>query len=383
MKRLIETSVVAAMVVSLTSPVFAQDVEADNVGVAELQARIEALEEAAADSSSDLTIGVGKATTVTLYGFVRFETFYDFDFEQGDLTRSARIGEAEFETNGEFETSVRVSRFGILSATPTEIGEIKTQLEFDLFSGTDETSSPNPRLRHANINIDDTYLFGQFWTNFMPIVHYPRTADFNGPVGVTFARVPQARYTYKTGGFEISGSIEEANGSGSSDPVGTLAMLYRGGNFSARIAGLVGTFEVDGEDINTNGITLSGAFTPIEGSTITGTFATGQGLGNLLIGGGVQGVDGEANDSNSFTLQLIQDVNEKLSLGVAYGFADYDDLTNTGTIDFDQLQSVFLNAFYSPVDKLTFAGEYSLGTRDGSSGSDDANRIGASVTYSF
>ena len=55
-------------------------------------------------------------------------------------------------------------------------------------------------------------------------------------------------------------------------------MLYRGENVSARIAGLVATIKSDGEDINTNGVTVSGTFTPIDGTTITGAFATGQGL---------------------------------------------------------------------------------------------------------
>ena len=79
----------------------------------------------------------------------------------------------------------------------------------------------------------------------------------------------------------------------------------------------------------------------------------------------------------------MQAINEKLFLGVAYGQADYDELTNTGSIDFDELQSVFVNAFYSPVDNLTFAAEYSQGRREGSSGTDSADSIGSSVTYSF
>ena len=383
MKLSIGAGIVTVVAGSLAGPVIAQESDNNNVGVTELQERIEALEAAAAESDRNVTTEPDDDTTITLYGFVRAEAFYDFDFAQGDLTRSSRIGEAEFETDAEFETSVRVSRFGILSSTPTAIGEIKTQLEVDLFSGSDETSSPNLRLRHANVNINDTLLFGQFWTNFMPIVHYPRTADFNGPVGVTFARVPQARYTYRSDALEISASIEEANGGGSSDPVATAAMLYKGSNFSTRVAGLVGTFDSDGEDLDTNALTLSGSYTPRAGSTITGTFATGQGIGNLLVGGGAQAVDGEANESDSFTLQFMQAINEKLSLGIAYGQADYDGLTNTGTIDFDELQSVFVNAFYSPVDNLTFAAEYSLGRREGSSGADSANRIGSSITYSF
>lgn len=378
MKRLLARSAIAVLVGGLVSPVFAQD-----DSVAELEARIKALEEAAAaDSGSSFSVGAN--SKVSIYGFVRAEAFYDFDTEQGDLTRVGRIGESAFETSGEFETSVRVSRFGISSATPSGIGEIKTNLEFDLFSGSDQTSSPNPRLRHANITIGGKWLFGQNWTNFMPLVHYPRTADFNGPVGIAFARVPQVRYSFKAGGLAISGSIEEANGPGSNDPVLTAAALYNAGSVSARAAVLLGSFEGDnGSDITTNGLVLSGVYNLAEGTKLGASLTIGTGLGNQLVGGGAQGVDNRANGSVSFTAHGTHNLSKKLSVGAAYGFADYDELTVTGDNDFDQLQSVFFNAFYSPVPKLTFAGEYIIGNRDGSSGSDSANRIGTSVTYSF
>lgn len=379
MKHLLARSAIAVLVGGLVSPVFAQD-----DGVAELEARIKALEEAAAAADSDSSFSVGANSNVSLYGFVRAEAFYDFDTEQGDLTRTGRIGESAFETSSEFETSVRVSRFGIRSATPSGIGDIKTQLEFDLFSGSDQTSSPNPRLRHANITIDDKWLFGQTWTNFMPIAHYPRTADFNGPVGIAFARVPQVRYTFKAGGLAISSSLEEANGAGSNDPVLTAAALYNADSISARAAFLVGSFEGDdGSDITTSGLVLSGVYNLAKGTKLGASFTVGQGLGNQLVGGGAQSVGNEGNDSVSFTAHGTHNLSKKLSVGVAYGFADYDELTVTGDNDFDQLQNVFFNAFYSPVPKLTLAGEYIIGNRDGSSGSDSANRIGTSVTYSF
>jgi len=163
---------------------------------ARLQDRVDQLE---AQERARPDFGLAN-TTVDIYGFVRAEAFYDFDFAQGDLSRAGRVGDPDFETGGEFDTSVRVSRFGLRTSTDTDIGTIGTQLEFDLFgSGGDDSSSPNLRLRHANVTFGDSILVGQFWTNFMPLVHYPSTADFNGPVGITFARVPQFRYTYNAG----------------------------------------------------------------------------------------------------------------------------------------------------------------------------------------
>ena len=343
----------------------------------------------------NLSFNLGENTSIELYGFIRAEAFFDFDFAQGDLSSAGNVGNAAFATDGEFDTSVRVSRFGIRSTTATGIGDIKTQLEFDLFgSGGGDSSSPNLRLRHANVNINDTVLVGQFWTNFMPLVHYPTTADFNGPVGITFARVPQARYTYNNGnGLVLSASIEEPNGGGS-DPVFTGAAFYGTDNWSVRAAVLAGEFEGSaGESLDTNGLTLSAGFSPWQGGTFNATYVTGQALGNLLIGPGEPEVGGEENDVDGFTVQYLQEVGEKWTFGIAYGNESYD-LVATNTVgegagatsnSFTDLESIHLSAFYRPVDNLTFALEYIyIESEDDTTGfSADADRIGASVTFSF
>lgn len=336
---------------------------------------------------------LSKNTTIDVYGFVRAEAFYDFDFAQGDLSRAGRVGDPNFATDGEFDTSSRVSRFGVRSSTDSDIGTIGTQLEFDLFgSGGDDTGSPNLRLRHANVTIGDNLLIGQFWTNFMPLVHYPSTADFNGPVGISFARVTQFRYTHDTGnGLQLSGSIEEANG-GSSDPVFTAAAFYDGGNYSVRAAALTGEFDDDaGNSLTSTGYTLSGAITPWKGGSFAATYTSGDALGNLLIGGGAQSVGGEENESDSFTIAYNQDLNDQFSLALAYGYADYDLATELGSdpdnptgLFFDELQSVHATLFYRPVENLTLAAEYIYIESSGPGGFDaDADRIGLSATYSF
>ena len=375
-RHLFATSALALGAIGLAGAATAQSSNA------ELEARIAALE-AAQNSGPSLSFG---NTQVTIYGFARAEAFYDFDFQQGDLTRTGRIGEPEFATDGAFDTSVRVSRFGIRSATPTDIGEIGAQLEFDLFgSGGDDSGSPNLRLRHANVTIGDHWLFGQYWTNFMPLSHYPTTADFNGPVGITFARVPQIRYTGGSGNLEYSFSIEEATAA-SDDPVLTAAAAYSADRWSGRIAGLLGRADSDigTGTVDTNGVTVSGSFSPWEGGSITGTFVTGDGIGSLLIGGGDAVVGGVANSADGYTLELRHQLSDSWDFGIAYGREDYDLATATSTLDFTELETFHVNAFYRPVDNLTIGLEYINGERTTSGGqSFDADRIGASVTFSF
>lgn len=385
MKRnLLSCGAAAALIAGLASPVLA-DSSADKI--AELTDRVADLEaqQASAGDRPRLKFNVTSNTELEIYGFVRFEAFYDFDAAQGDLSRPVRAGDPAFATDGEFETSVRVSRLGFRSNTATDIGNIGTQLEFDLFSGSDTTTSPQLRLRHANVTIGDNWLLGQFWTNFMPLVHYPTTADFNGPVGITFARVPQIRYTHNAGnGFVFSGSIEEAAG-GSSDPVLTAAALYTGDRFSARIAGLVGSVDVGADSFNTSGVTLSGTVNPWEGGQFSATYVTGEAIGNLLIGGGAQVVGGQTNDATGFTLEYRHTLSDSLSVGIAYGNEDYDLATTTASgVTFTELETVHVNAFWNPTDRLTIAGEYIHGERTDATGATfDADRIGASVTFNF
>ncbi|MEL7149650.1 MAG: DcaP family trimeric outer membrane transporter [Pseudomonadota bacterium] len=362
-----------AATLSLLQPAFGQDAR-----VADLERRVAELE-----SQPELSFGPS-GTEVSIYGFVRAEAFYDSDFQQGDLTRTGRIGEPAFATDGAFDTSVRVSRFGIRTSTDTDIGTVGTQLEFDLFgSGGDDSGSPNLRLRHANVTIDDTWLFGQFWTNFMPLSHYPRTADFNGPVGITFARQPQIRYSGDFGDLAYSVSIEESNGT-SNDPVFTAAAAYTSDSWSARIAGLVGQAESGGSSFDTNGLTLSGSVEPWDGGAITATYVTGEGIGSYLIGGGDEVVGGVVNDAEGYTIEFRQQVGERWNFGIAYGREDYDLATATDTLDFTELETVHVNAFYAPTDNLTLGLEYIQGERTTSTGATfDADRVGASVTFSF
>lgn len=341
----------------------------------------------------NFSFSAGSSTTVTVYGFVRAEAFYDFDFRQGDTSNPGAVGDPALATDGEFDTSIRVSRFGIRSSTDTEIGKIGTQLEFDLFgSGGDQASSPNLRVRHANITVGDAWLLGQFWTNFMPLSHYPTTADFNGPVGITFARVPQIRYTWNAGnGLQLSTSLEEFNGAtNSADPVLTAAAAYTSDTFSLRAAGLIGTFEAGGQTLDTEGLTVSGSFKPWQGGTFTASYVTGQALGNLLIGAGGAAaslqVGGVENEAEGFTIEYRQDLSEKLNVGIAYGSESFDLPIGIGAggNSFNDLESLHVNAFFTPVENFTIGVEYIRLDSEGPGGfAASADRVGLSATLRF
>ena len=344
-----------------------------------LRARVEALESTTDTSNipGDFRLG---GTTVDLYGYVKADFFYDFDFVQGDTAFVNAIGEPANATTGTFGATLRQSRIGVRTSTQTDIGELRGQLEFDLFASG---GASELRLRHANIQIGDHWTIGQTWTNFMPLNHYPTSVEFNGPVGITFARVPQIRYTGTAGNLEYSFSIEE-NVAASNDPVITAALAYTGDRFSARVAGLSGNVLVGGTEVDQTGVTASGSFTPWEGGLFQATYTNGEALGPLLIGVGSAAVGGVANDVEGYTLEFRQDVGSQWNFGIGYGREDYDLPTSTGTLNFTELETVHVNAFYSPTDNLTFGAEYIFGERTSSTGATvNGDRVQFSAQLNF
>jgi hypothetical protein len=264
---------------------------------------------------------------------------------------------------------------GVRASQETDIGTISGQLEYDLFGsgGTAEL-----RLRHANVRVGG-FLIGQFWTNFMPISHYPTSADFNGPVGITFARIPQIRYTATAGDLTYSVSVEDLGTS--DDPVVTGALQYDHDIFSARIAALAGNQTVGSLTDDIFGVTLSGTASLWEGGHLGATFVQGDGLGFLMIGGGDTLVAGNANEVIGYTLEARQTFGQ-FDFGVAYGFEDYD--AGAAATSISELQTVHANAFWSPTDSFRVGVEYINGERTDFTGTTlEAERLGASVTFTF
>jgi len=376
----------AASALSVTSTLaFAEDAQTQ-AELDALRARVEALEASNPGSGTgDLRIG---NTTLDVYGYVKADFFYDTDFELGDLADVTQIGEPSNATSGTFDATVRQSRIGLRTNTPSAIGDIGGQLELDLFSGG-TNGTAELRLRHANITIGDNWLIGQFWTNFQPLDTYPTTVEFNGPVGIPFARVPQVRYTSKLGGdTTFAFAVEEnAGGSNSNDPVLTASAEYNDGRYIGRVSGLYGKARsADGAtEVDQWGFTVSASARLWEGGLFQVNYVDGQALGPYLIAAGDAVVGGEANDVDGFTVELRQQIGEKWNVGIAYGEEDYDLPTSTGTLSFTDTETIHVNAFYQATDNLTFSAEYFYGERnDASTGRTfDSDRIQLAAQLNF
>jgi hypothetical protein len=162
--------------------------------VAALKSALEA-SKAQAPSSSAVVIG----------GYAKFDLLYssrssgvnavgDQLFDPGSVPVGPSAGADE---RNQLTLHARQSRFFLKSQKPSSWGDVKTHLEFDLFGASGNESVSNShglRLRHAYGSIGSV-LAGQTWSNFMTPSALPEALDFGGPVGQTFARQAQMRWS--------------------------------------------------------------------------------------------------------------------------------------------------------------------------------------------
>ncbi len=162
----------------------------------------------------------GSETSVHLYGVAELNAIKEFKGDAGKndyATFTPYVplrGSADARRSGESYLHARTSRIGVEAATPTPYGQLMAKVEGDFnndprtgnsavygsvsnIATQQATNSYDFRLRHAYFQLGP-WLIGQTWSTFMDVDNTPETVDFNGPVGSTFVRQPQIRYTYAT-----------------------------------------------------------------------------------------------------------------------------------------------------------------------------------------
>jgi hypothetical protein len=137
-------------------------------------------------------------SSLDLYGFVMADTGYDFaqtDPNWFDVIRPTKLPAFpnEFGGNGNAYFSVRQTRFGVKTSTPTGLGDLKTQFEFELFGTGVDAGQTTFRLRHAYGELG-AFGAGQTWSPFMDIDVFPNSVEYWGPNGMVFFRNIQIRW---------------------------------------------------------------------------------------------------------------------------------------------------------------------------------------------
>jgi hypothetical protein len=133
-----------------------------------------------------------------VYGFAMLDIGHNFKqihpnwFDTMRVTRLNSF-EDEFCCNNNTFAGVRQTRFGVRSTTPTDLGDLKTTFEFELFgTGVDEGQT-TLRLRHAYGEVGK-FGAGQTWSPFMDPDVFPNSVEYWGPTGMVFFRNVQFRW---------------------------------------------------------------------------------------------------------------------------------------------------------------------------------------------
>jgi hypothetical protein len=155
------------------------------------------------------------------YGFVMTDAGYNdkaIDPSWFDVQRPTKLAASDAQLNafgkdGSTFFSVRQTRFGVKSWFPTEMGELKTQFEWELFGVGADAGQTTIRLRHAYGELGK-FGAGQTWSPFMDIDVFPNTLEYWGPNGMVFFRNVQFRYMPIQGDTRMTIALERPGASG-------------------------------------------------------------------------------------------------------------------------------------------------------------------------
>jgi hypothetical protein len=156
-------------------------------------------------------------SSFTVYGFAMLDAGYQFKQNNPDwfdVVRPTKLPSFsnQFAPNGNTYFSVRQSRLGVKSSTPTKYGELKTQFEFELFGTGAQAGQTIFRLRHAYGELGQ-FGAGQQNTVFMDGDVFPNTIEYWGPNGMVLFRNVQFRWMPLKGRNALTIALERPGAS--------------------------------------------------------------------------------------------------------------------------------------------------------------------------
>lgn len=184
-------------------------------------------------------------TTLDVNGFIMTDAGYNFntiDPNWFDVMRPTKLPAApgQFAPNGNVYFSLRQTRFGIKSSTPTSLGELKTQFDFDLFGMGASVGQTTFHLINAFGQLGK-FLVGQTASVFMDQAVFPATLDYWGPMARVFIFNIQVRYMpiqqeNKRLWFSIErpGASADAGNDVAPIPIGQVKPVFKMPNITAQ-----------------------------------------------------------------------------------------------------------------------------------------------------
>jgi hypothetical protein len=371
-------------------------------------------------------------STFDLYGFIMMDAGYDtkqVDPSWYDVLRVTKLPafKNEFGEDGRTYFSVRQTRFGVKTSTPTSLGDFTTQFEWELFGTGVDAGQTTIRLRHAYGQLGKVGA-GQYWSPFMDIDVFPNTLEYWGPSGMVFFRNVQLRFMPIQGDTRFTIALERPGASGDAGiyadrvelagvqprfPVPDLSAEYRVGRGWGYVeaAGILRRIQWD--DTNADSLDLSGNVTGWginlstnvkigEGNIFRGQFVYGEGIENYMNDAttdvAIDKVGTSATSPISVKALPVTGVvafldhtwNERYSSSIGYSMVNIDNTDTQVPSEFHRGQYAIGNLLYYPAPNVTTGIELQWGKREnfkddpltGFNSSDDF-KIQASFKYNF
>ena len=359
----------------------------------------------------------GSDTSISFSGYAKGDLIYDFGRDGGNLFGVGGIpldDKPAAKVGGAFGMHARQSRLRFDSRTPTDWGSLRTRLETDFWNGV-------LRLRQAYGQLGPVKV-GQAWSLFQDPDTYASTVDFDGPIGVEFARRPQLSYTQAVGGVTIQAAIEETPDDGILTgvdekgkattasaldrlPTFLTALRYRPDWGAVSLVGALRQVRYKDDSEVAHGYHV-GAHVNVSGDTqLLAIFNASKGVGSDYINGAGKGavmVGGklELQDSLGGMVGVKHSLSGSLRTGLYFGWVEHDSDAGASAAvratENESLQTVHANVHWNPVPKVTVGVEFMHGWREANpqvnaagavdptaSTSGEDSRIQLGVTYSF
>ena len=139
----------------------------------------------------------GDKGSIRIGGFVRAQVNFDFDslgVQDSAIPYLIPLNGSPEDGTTQLGFGIKDSQLNFDYRRKTDLGLLRTFIEFDFFGDGDEFDSGyGLRLRHAALGVGNLQ-FGQFWSLFTDLQATPEVADLLGPHGAPILRTPGIRW---------------------------------------------------------------------------------------------------------------------------------------------------------------------------------------------
>jgi hypothetical protein len=344
--------------------------------------------------------------SMTIYGFAMLDIGQNFKAIHPDWFDTMRVSKlpsfaGEFGKDNSTFAGVRQSRLGVKTSTPTALGELKTQFEFELFGTGVDSGQTTFRLRHAYGELG-AFGAGQTWSPFMDPDVFPNSLEYWGPTGMVFFRNVQVRWMPLKGDSNLTLALERPGASGDAGvladrielqnikgrtplPDFTGAYAYGGSWGYLRVAGAVR--KINWDDTLADKYDLSGGATgwglnfssnlkPSKKDVIRLQLVYGKGIQNYMNDAPVD-IGIVANPGNPTTpikgvpIPILGTVvfldhtwNDRWSSTIGYSRTDISNTEGQEANAYKTGQYALGNLLYTPVPNVMMGGEVQWGRRE-------------------